>query len=75
MRVTWIQAQIYDITYVWNLKKENETNELTYKTEIDLRHRKQTWLPKRKVGEGLIVWDEYIHTTIYETDDQQVPTV
>ena len=25
----------YDITYVWNLKKKNDTNELIYKTEID----------------------------------------
>ena len=24
----------YDIAYMWNLKK-NDTNELTYKTEID----------------------------------------
>ena len=25
----------YDITYMWNLKKKNETNEFIYKTEID----------------------------------------
>ena len=23
----------YDITYIWNLKKKNETNEFIYKTE------------------------------------------
>ena len=27
------QRQLYDITYMWNLK--NSTNELIYKTEID----------------------------------------
>ena len=28
------QRQMYDITYMWNLKK-NDTNELTYKIEIE----------------------------------------
>ena len=28
------QGQIYDITYMWNLKK-NDTNELVYKVETD----------------------------------------
>ena len=25
----------HDITYMWNLKKKNDTNDLIYKTEID----------------------------------------
>ena len=25
----------HDITYMWNLKKNNDTNELIYKTETD----------------------------------------
>ena len=25
----------FDITYVWNLKKKKDTNELIHKTEID----------------------------------------
>ena len=29
------ERQIYDITYMWNLK--NSTNELIYKTETDLQ--------------------------------------
>ena len=29
---------LYDITYMWNLKKD--TNELIYKTEITHRHKK-----------------------------------
>ena len=29
------ERQIYDITYMWNLK--NDTDELIYKTEIDLQ--------------------------------------
>ena len=27
----------YDITYMWNLKKKKGTNELIYKTEIELQ--------------------------------------
>ena len=26
---------LYDIIYMWNLKKKNDTKELPYKTEID----------------------------------------
>ena len=33
---------LYDITCMWNLKKENYTNELFYKTET-YRSRKQTY--------------------------------
>ena len=34
----------YDITYIWNLKK-NDTNELIYKTEIDSKTQKTNlWL-------------------------------
>ena len=40
---------IYDITYMWNLKKH--TNELNYKT--DSQTWKTVWLPKGKcAGEG-----------------------
>ena len=47
------QRQIlYDIVYMWNLK--NDTNELTYKTEIDLQTLKNLWLPEGifRVGGG-----------------------
>ena len=41
----------YDITYKWNLK--NDTNELIYKTEIDLQTQKAYLrLSKRKGREG-----------------------
>ena len=40
----------YDITYMWNLKKEIHTNLLTKQKQLH-RHRKQTWLPKGKGGE------------------------
>ena len=37
----------FEITYMWNLKFE--TNEFTYKTEIDiLRQQTNLWLPKEK---------------------------
>ena len=29
------QRQRYGVTYMWNLKKKNDTKELIYKTEID----------------------------------------
>ena len=39
----------YHIPYMWNLK--NDTNELTYKTEIDSQTVKTNlWLPKGKGG-------------------------
>ena len=44
------QRQIYDITYMWNLKYN--TNELLYKTETDsqILGKKNLWLSKRKKG-------------------------
>ena len=47
LAATWMDLEIvilsevrerqisYDITYMWNLKKKNGTNELIYKTEIE----------------------------------------
>ena len=32
--VSQTEKDKYDITYMWNIKK-NDTNELTYKSEID----------------------------------------
>ena len=61
--VAWIDLEIIilsevnqrktNITYMWNLFfffgiLKNDINALIFKTEIDYRHRKQTWLPKRK---------------------------
>ena len=62
---------------MWNLKKK-DTNEHTYKTEIDPQTQKTNlWLPMGK-GWGrdkLGIWDEHIYTTIYKIDNQQGPTV
>ena len=45
----WSQRQIYDITYMWNLK--NDINELIYKTETDSQTLKTNLgLPKGKCG-------------------------
>ena len=59
---TWMELQMitlsqirerqipYGITNMWN-QKENDTNELIYKTEIDSQTQKTNlWLPKRVVG-------------------------
>ena len=67
----------YDITYMWNLKKNN-TNELIYKTETDSQTSKQTYGYQREnVGgrDKLAVWDSHIHTTIYKIDSQLGPTL
>ena len=43
--VSQTERQIYDITYMWNLKYH--TNEFIYKTEIGLQTSKTNlWLPK-----------------------------
>ena len=40
-----------NITYVWNLIKKNDTNELIYKTESDSQISKShLWLPKGICG-------------------------
>ena len=36
-----------DITYTWNLKKKNDTNDFIYKREIDSQ-KTNLQLPKRK---------------------------
>ena len=42
----------YDITYMWNLKKKKDKNELIYKTETDSQTLKTNlWLPKEKQGQ------------------------
>ena len=44
------ERQIYDITQMWNHQK-NDTNELTYKIEIDSQtQRTNVWLPKSRAS-------------------------
>ena len=51
MKLTWYYVILYDITYMWNLKKRNDTNELMYKTETDPQTEKTNLrLSKRKEG-------------------------
>ena len=46
------ERKISYITCMWNLK-QNDTNELIYKTEIDSQTQKTNlWLPKGKGEEG-----------------------
>ena len=62
--------------YMQNLK--NYINELIYKIETDSQTQKTNlWLPKGIVAgeDKLGIWDQQIHTTIYEIDKQQGPTV
>ena len=67
------ERQIYDITYMWNVKYD--TNELIYKSETDSQTQKiNLWLPKGKGRRG-INQGQQIHTTIYKIDKHQGPTV
>ena len=45
------KRQLYDISYIWNLK--NNTNESVYKTQTDFRYRKQTYGYQRGKGAGV----------------------
>ena len=59
----------YDIAYMRNLKKKNNTNELIYKTETDSQtERMNLWLPEGKGGrrDRLGVWDWHVHTAIFK---------
>ena len=43
-----------NITHMWNLIFKNDTNELIYKTEMDLQiSETNLWLPKGKRGGGI----------------------
>ena len=56
----------YDITYMWNLKKDR--NELICRTETDSQTlRTNLWLPKGTFcGEGWSgIWDWHVHTEVY----------
>ena len=45
------ERQRYNNPDMWNLKYD--TNELIYKTEIDLQtQRRDVWLPKEKMGDN-----------------------
>ena len=55
------ERQVHEVVHMWNLKRENDTNALTYKRETDSQIQKTNlWLPKVKGGGGmnkLGVWD------------------
>ena len=56
--------------------KENDTNELIYKTERDSQTQKNLRLAGQKRGRDKFgLWDEQIYTSIYKIDKQQGPTV
>ena len=56
------------------MKSKNNTNESTYKTEIDWQMQNTNlWLPKGrgKERDKFGVWDSQIQTTIYKIDKQR----
>ena len=70
----WSQIEkekIYDITYMWNLKK-NGANELIYKTEIEPQMQKTIERKaEKKAGRSKLGdWNWHIHTAIYKIDNK-----
>ena len=64
------------ISQVQHLK--NDTNEFTYKTEIDLQTQKtKLWLPKGKARDRykLGILDYQIYNNMHKIDNQQGPTI
>ena len=58
---------------MWNPKR-NDTNDLTYKTEIDSQSfRMSLWLPGGKVRgrDSLGIWDGHVYTANFKMDNQQ----
>ena len=59
----------FDITYMWNLT--NDSNLFTKQKQTQ-RQKISLWLLKGKgKRDKLGVWDYYLDTTIYKTDNQQ----
>ena len=56
----------YNTTYMWNLK-ENDTSELTHKT--DLQTQRTSIITKEEGGSG--AWCQHMHTTLYKICNQQ----
>ena len=72
-----IPYKSHDITYMWNLIK-NDTKELIYKRETNAQISKPNlWLPKGKLwsGDKWGEWDWHIHTTLCRIHNWQGPAV
>ena len=54
--------------------QKDDTNELIYKRETDSQTQKTNlWIPKGKGEESdkLGIWEQHIHTAVYNIDKQQ----
>ena len=61
---------LYDITFMWNLKKKYKLTYLQYRNRLtDIENKLR--VPK---GERRAVWGWRTHTTIYKIDKQEGPT-
>ena len=60
----------YDIPYMWNLKR-NETNELIYKAETDLRKELMVTRGNIRGRDSSGVWDWHVHIARFKIDNQQ----
>ena len=67
-----------DIPYMWNLKKKNDTNELTCKTERDSQtQRMNLLLLEGRMGgrDSQGVWDGHVHKVIFKMDNKHVSII
>lgn len=62
---------LYDMPYVWNLKR-NDTNELTDKEKHTHRLKNK---PTAAGQDSYGVWNGHVHTKMHKTDSQQGLTV
>jgi len=66
-----------DSPYIWSLK-QNDTNELTYKTETDSQtSRRHLLLSGGRMGgrDSQAAGDGHVHTAVLKMDNQQGPAV
>ena len=66
---------LYDIPYMWNLKRNDTVNLLT-KQKDSQTQRTNLWLPGRRMRGRDIqgIWDGHIHNAIFKMDNQLYST-
>ena len=68
--VSQTERQIYDIAYMWNLKKQYKWTYLQNRNRVtNVENKLMVTRGKARGRDKLGDWDWHIHTTIYKTDN------